>query len=132
MEYNIFLSIPLKICVFFLRGKNKILYFVGKNRSGITLQSHMEHNIQLSQRSQSFRREYLSVMTGNRICICATGRSGWDDGVNVRLKQITAQDGNIINLNLLNQSPEYNDFTLHLSDARRLFNVVQVMPKNAS
>lgn len=50
-------------------------------------------------------------------------------GNNVRIKQIIGQDDNgNITLHSLNPSPEYTDFTLHLDDVRRLFNVVQHVP----
>lgn len=50
-------------------------------------------------------------------------------GNNVRIKQIIDQDdeGNIT-LHSLNPSPEYTDFTLHLDDVSRLFNVIQHIP----
>lgn len=47
----------------------------------------------------------------------------------VRLKEIVAQDGEIITLHSLNPSPEYTDFQLHLSEVSRLFNVIQLQPK---
>lgn len=47
----------------------------------------------------------------------------------VRLKQIVAQDGNIITLHSLNPSPEYTDFKLNLNDVQRLFNVIKKKPK---
>lgn len=47
----------------------------------------------------------------------------------VRLKEIIAQDEGTITLHSLNPSPEYTDFTLHLSDVRRLFNVIKKIPK---
>ena len=52
----------------------------------------------------------------------------WDN--NVRIKEIVSQDdlGNIT-LHSLNPSPEYCDFTINLQDVRRLFNVVQKVPK---
>ena len=47
----------------------------------------------------------------------------------VRLKEIIAQDGEVITLHSLNPSPEYTDFQLHLSEVSRLFNVIQLQPK---
>lgn len=51
-------------------------------------------------------------------------------GNNVRIKQIIGQDeeGNIT-LHSLNPSPEYCDFSLHLNDVSRLFNVIQHIPR---
>lgn len=51
-------------------------------------------------------------------------------GNNVRIKQIIDQDelGNIT-LHSLNPSPEYCDFTLHLDEIQRLFNVIKKNPK---
>ena len=50
-------------------------------------------------------------------------------GNNVRIKEIVAQDdqGNIT-LHSLNPSPEYTDFTLHLDQISKLYNVVQHVP----
>ena len=47
----------------------------------------------------------------------------------VRLKEIIAQDGEVITLHSLNPSPEYTDFQLRLSEVSRLFNVIQLQPK---
>lgn len=48
-------------------------------------------------------------------------------GNNIRLKEIVAQDDATgdITLHSLNPSPEYTDFTLHLADVYRLFNVIR-------
>lgn len=51
----------------------------------------------------------------------------WDNCV--RLKEIVSQDGDTITLHSLNPSPEYTDFTLRLTDVRRLFNVIKKAPK---
>ena len=52
-------------------------------------------------------------------------------GNNVRIKQIIGQDENTgtITLHSLNPSPEYTDFTLHLDQISRLFNVVKKKPR---
>ena len=52
-------------------------------------------------------------------------------GNNVRIKQIISQDENkgTITLHSLNPSPEYTDFTLHLDQISRLFNVVKKKPR---
>ena len=52
-------------------------------------------------------------------------------GNNIRIKEIIAQDETTgdITLHSLNPSPEYTDFTLHLDDIQRLFNIVQHIPK---
>lgn len=47
----------------------------------------------------------------------------------VRLKEIIAQEGEVITLHSLNPSPEYTDFQLRLSEVSRLFNVIQLQPK---
>ena len=52
-------------------------------------------------------------------------------GNNIRIKEIVSQDAEAgtITLHSLNPSPEYTDFTLHLDNVSRLFNVVQVQPR---
>lgn len=47
----------------------------------------------------------------------------------VRIKEIISQDETSITCHSLNPSPEYTDFTLHLDDVSRLFNVIQKIPK---
>lgn len=53
-------------------------------------------------------------------------------GNNVRLKDIVAHEGDTITCHSLNPSPEYTDFTLHLDDVQRLFNVIKKVPKEVN
>lgn len=47
----------------------------------------------------------------------------------IRLKEIIAQDENVITLHSLNPSPEYTDFDIDLANVYRLFNVIEKKPK---
>lgn len=53
-------------------------------------------------------------------------------GNNVRLKDIVAHEGDTITCHSLNPSPEYTDFTLHLDEVQRLFNVIKKVPKEVN